>query len=236
MKIIKNLCNKYYDTNNVKYIVLHYTASPNGTAINVSNYFKNSKIQSSAHYVVDEENIVQCVPLNKGAYHAGKKQMNLESIGIEICCYKKNKKSLLANDKDWYFSNKTLDNVVYLILDLLKKYPNAKIIRHYDVTKKICPAPFVHSSEEYNTFLEHVKNKTYYNSNNINIVNITTKTEFKVRINTNALNIRQYPLSSSLITGCIKDRGVYTIVEQKGNWGKLKSGKGWIYLTYTKKI
>jgi len=28
----------------------------------------------------------------------------------------------------------------------------------------------------------------------------------------------------------------YTIVEEKGGWGKLKSGAGWIYLKYTQKI
>ena len=31
-------------------------------------------------------------------------------------------------------------------------------------------------------------------------------------------------------------RQVYTIVEQKGNWGRLKSGAGWISLSYTKKV
>ena len=36
--------------------------------------------------------------------------------------------------------------------------------------------------------------------------------------------------------GCIRDYGTYTIVETSGNWGKLKSGAGWICLDYTKRV
>ena len=38
------------------------------------------------------------------------------------------------------------------------------------------------------------------------------------------------------INGAITDRGVYTIIEQKNSWGKLKSGAGWINLKYTKSV
>ena len=57
-----------------------------------------------------------------------------------------------------------------------------------------------------------------------------------VRITASVLNIRKGPGTSYAVTGQIKDRGVYTIVEQKGNWGRLKSGAGWISLSYTKKV
>ena len=32
------------------------------------------------------------------------------------------------------------------------------------------------------------------------------------------------------------DKGVYTIVQTSGNWGKLKSGAGWICLDYTTRV
>jgi uncharacterized protein YgiM (DUF1202 family) len=38
------------------------------------------------------------------------------------------------------------------------------------------------------------------------------------------------------IVGSIRRNEVYTIVETSGEWGKLKSGAGWIYLPYTKKL
>ena len=59
---------------------------------------------------------------------------------------------------------------------------------------------------------------------------------FMVKVTADALNIRKGPGTEYTITGVIKDKGCYTIIEQQGNWGKLKSGAGWISLRYTKKI
>ena len=61
---------------------------------------------------------------------------------------------------------------------------------------------------------------------------------YLVKINTAALNIRKGAGTNYDVVGCIRDRGVYTIVaESKGQgstkgWGKLKSGAGWISLDY----
>ena len=59
---------------------------------------------------------------------------------------------------------------------------------------------------------------------------------FKVKITCQVLNIRKGPGTNYGINGVIRDRGIYTIVEKKGTWGKLKSGAGWISLNYTKKV
>lgn len=64
----------------------------------------------------------------------------------------------------------------------------------------------------------------------------STFAPYLVRITASVLNIRKGPGTSYAVTGQIKDRCVYTIVEQKGNWGRLKSGAGWISLSYTKKV
>ena len=66
---------------------------------------------------------------------------------------------------------------------------------------------------------------------------ITADTEtFKVKVDTDVLNIRKTPSTKSAIVGQIKKNEIYTIVEKDGDWGKLKSGAGWIHLGYTKKI
>ena len=51
------------------------------------------------------------------------------------------------------------------------------------------------------------------------------------------LNIRKGPSTSYDITGVVKYGEAFTIVETKDNWGKLKSGVGWISLSekYVKK-
>lgn len=65
--------------------------------------------------------------------------------------------------------------------------------------------------------------------------------DYKVKITTNALNIRSGPGTDYSKVGMIVDKGIYTIVDQENGkgakkWGKLKSGAGWISLDYTKKI
>ena len=58
---------------------------------------------------------------------------------------------------------------------------------------------------------------------------------YTVKIMVDELNIRKGPGTNYPVVGCIKDHGVYTIVEEQNGWGKLKSGAGWICLQYTKK-
>lgn len=60
--------------------------------------------------------------------------------------------------------------------------------------------------------------------------------EFLVKVEANGLNIRKGPSTSHGINGVIRDKGTYTIVETSGNWGRLKSGAGWISLDYTKRV
>lgn len=72
----------------------------------------------------------------------------------------------------------------------------------------------------------------------------TAPTVFKpylVKVTASVLNIRKQATTGSAVTGTIRDKGVYTIVEEASGagatrWGKLKSGAGWISLDYTKKV
>lgn len=80
--------------------------------------------------------------------------------------------------------------------------------------------------------------------NSITVSSTTTKStfkEYKVKVNTDALNIRSGAGTNYKVIGTIKDRGTYTIIdESKGTgadkWGKLKSGTGWIALDFCKKV
>ena len=59
---------------------------------------------------------------------------------------------------------------------------------------------------------------------------------YRVRITASSLNVRKEPNASAKITTTVKKDNVFTIVEEKNGWGKLKSGAGWINLSYTKKL
>ena len=65
----------------------------------------------------------------------------------------------------------------------------------------------------------------------------TPKTEFPylVIIDTDILNVRAGASTATKVTTQVKRNQVYTIVAEDGEWGKLKSGAGWINLKYTKK-
>lgn len=59
---------------------------------------------------------------------------------------------------------------------------------------------------------------------------------YRVKVLNGALNIRKGPGTNYDIVGVIRDYGVYTIIETRGTWGRLKSGVGWIALGWCSKI
>lgn len=65
----------------------------------------------------------------------------------------------------------------------------------------------------------------------------TSKTvNYRVRITTDSLNVRKEPNATAKVATTVKKGNVFTIVEEKNGWGKLKSGAGWINLAYTTKL
>ena len=144
----------------IKYIVVHYTAAPNDSAEGEARYFAGNFTGSSAHYFVDEKSIFQSVDDSDTAWHCGADRYfhsecrNINSIGIELCCKKVSLSTRNASDNDWYFAEETLRNAAELIRELMLIYniPLSNVLRHYDITHKICPAPFVHNESDWIIF------------------------------------------------------------------------------------
>ena len=153
--------------NSIKYIVVHYTAGNGDTAMNNAQYFhNNSGLQASAHYFVGfDGEIWQCVEDQNIAWHCGASSYkhpecrNANSIGIEMCMRKRGTQTLGATDRDWYFENKTVQSTIELVRYLMEKYhiPADHVIRHYDVTGKICPKYFVENEDAWSNFKEDVQ-------------------------------------------------------------------------------
>jgi hypothetical protein len=59
---------------------------------------------------------------------------------------------------------------------------------------------------------------------------------YLVKVTAASLNYRSAPGVTNSILGQIHRGEIYTIVEEKNGWGKLKSGVGWINLNYVKKV
>lgn len=143
---------------NNTYIVIHYVGAVSTAKNNADNLYNNdyrgTDKEASAHYFVDEISIWQSVEDKDRAWHCDgglqgdkghtfyKKCTNLNSIGIEMCCK-------ITSSGYWYFQDSTVQNTVELVISLMKKYniPIENVIRHYDVTGKICPAPYVNEQE-----------------------------------------------------------------------------------------
>lgn len=132
-------------------IVVHYTANPGSSAEANRNYFENLRKKkttyASSHFVIGiEGEIIQCVPLDEIAYCSNNR--NADTISIECCHPKKNGK----------FTEETYESLIELTAWLCGKYNLSKdqIIRHYDVTGKICPKYFVEHEDKWEEFKDEV--------------------------------------------------------------------------------
>ncbi len=143
--------NRLGDTSRIKYIVLHYVGATGGAEANC-RYYASKYIGASAHYYVGfDGEIWQSVEDGDIAWHCGAKSYrhpecrNSNSIGIELCV--RNKGSQAADSRDWYFEEATVTAAIELTRELMEKYgvPAERVIRHYDVTGKICPNPYVYN-------------------------------------------------------------------------------------------
>ena len=143
-------------TARIKYIVIHYFGGL-ATAQNLAQYWAREYAGASAHYAVGHAGeVFQIVDDDDVAWHCGansythKECRNSNSIGIEMAVKKRNTATLSATDKDWYFTKETVAAAAELTRQLMKKYniPADHVIRHYDVTGKICPNPYVYNVTE----------------------------------------------------------------------------------------
>lgn len=162
MQIQQNITNTnrtIQPNRDIKYLVIHYVGAIS-TAYNNTVYFKHQNRGASAHYFVDEKSIWQCVLDKDIAWHCGSETgkyvhsdcRNNNSIGIELCCK-------LHTAGSWYFELDTVINATWLVARLAKEYgiPASNILRHWDITGKCCPEPWVRDMEAWNGFLNAVK-------------------------------------------------------------------------------
>ena len=143
----------------VLYLVIHYVGALGDAMQNAAYYGTTPGIKASAHYFVghaeDGADIWGSVPEDCIASHCGRTDnkykhptcRNANSIGIEMCCHQ---------DKagNWYFDQETIDRTVELARDIMARYgiDVDHVLRHYDVTGKICPAPFVFDTAAWEQF------------------------------------------------------------------------------------
>ena len=132
-------------------IVVHYLGNPRTSAQENHDYFESLKdlkdVSMSANYVVGTKGeIIQCVPDGEVAYAS--QSYNDHSISIENCHMTESGK----------LTKQTYDSLVKLTAYLAELHglDRSQIIRHYDVTEKICPKYFVEHPDAWEEFLDDV--------------------------------------------------------------------------------
>jgi len=223
-----------------KAVIIHWTANTGrgANAMANRNYFntkpaiydaKGNKTYASAHYVVDDKTIVQCIPDNELAYHVGATsyQPNMRSllnipasdspnyytIGIEMC---------INSDGDF---EKTKQNTIELTRYLLEKYGLTinNVFRHYDITGKNCPAMMVSNAADWQQFLNDVAG---------------SKRELakeRLKVNVDLLNVRtgagtNFSIQRKLYFGDIVEK-----IGEDGVWYQIAANE-WVHSSYVDKL
>ena len=205
-------------------IFLHHMAG-NLTVKQCGNVFKSRA--ASAHYGINGKNIGQYVDEADTAWHCGNFSYNQRSIGIE-----------LANDQGasgkWHVSDKTIETAIKLIADICKRNGISKLNYTGDLSGNLCMHCWVAATACPGTYL---KTKFKYIADEVNkiLAGKTPDVPFLVKVTIKKLYIRKGPGTSYKNKGFIKP-GVYTITKVDGDWGKLKSGAGWISLKYASRV
>ena len=133
-------------------IAIHYVGNPGTTAAQNHSFFTNlaqtGETYASSHFLVGlDGEVLQNVPLNEVAYCSN--QRNDDTISIE-CCHP---------DDSGEFTSATYESLVRLTRWLMEEYglDTSQVIRHYDVTGKLCPKAFVERPEAWEQFQADLK-------------------------------------------------------------------------------
>ncbi len=138
-------------TGKITGIVIHYVGNPNTSAKANRNYFaslaKSGATSASSNFIVGlEGEIIECVPLGEIAYASNNR--NRDTVSIE-CCHP---------DAEGKFNEATYASLIKLcrfLVDLYDLEPE-DIIRHYDVTGKLCPVYYVNNEDAWHALVNDI--------------------------------------------------------------------------------
>ncbi|MEG1543063.1 MAG: N-acetylmuramoyl-L-alanine amidase [Tannerellaceae bacterium] len=226
-------------TKKIRKITPHHMAGK-GTVEQCGEGFAARSRKASANYGIDSVGHVGMYVEEKNRSWASSSTANDdEAITIEV-----------ANDEvggQWHVSDVALAKLIDLCEDICRRNGIEKLVftgdkkgnltQHNYFAATACPGPYLKSkfpyiAEQVNARLGGAPATPATPSP----VEDAVKLPYKVRVIASELNIRSGPGTKFTVTGSIKDKGVYTIIAVQNGWGKLKSGAGWISLSFTQKV
>ena len=133
---------------------------------------------------------------------------------------------------NWTVSDKAMTSLIDLCVDICKRNgiqrlnftgdKTGNLTMHCYFKSTLCPGPYL-------------KSKFPYIASEVNkrLGAEAAPEPFIVQITASSLNVRKGPGTSYAVAQTVSKGQSFTIVQQQGGWGKLKSGVGWISLKYT---
>ena len=136
-------------------LVIHYVGNAGTSAMDNREYFEDLKdthiTSASSHFIISMDGeIVQCIPLSEVAYASNDR--NNDTIAIE-CCHP---------EADGKFSDATYASLVELSAFLCKSFHinPQELLRHYDVSGKLCPLYYVEHPDEWQELKDRIEART----------------------------------------------------------------------------
>ena len=252
--LTQNDCYKTNRTIAVKGLMLHSVGCPQPKAEVFLKNWNRSDVEACVHAFIDGNTgtVYQTLPWNHRGWHGGGKSNNTH-IGVEMCEPATIRYTGGASFKDLdpvatkKVVLRTYNAAVELFAFLCEEYnlnPLTDIISHSE--GHALGIASGHADPEHlwksfglsmNAFRNAVQAQMKKGGEVAPVKpENATQGEFRVKVTASVLNIRSGAGMTFPVVGTIRDKGVYTIIEQNGTWGRLKSKVGWIHLDYTKKV
>ncbi len=202
-----------------EFIVVHNTAN-DATAENEVAYMIGNKNQVSFHYAVDDQEVVQGVPINRNTWHAGdgNGEGNRKGISIEICYSKSGGTRFDQAEK----------NAAHFIATLLRErgWSIEKVKKHQDFSNKYCPHRTL--DKGWNGFIQMIK--SYLNDIPV-ISSQGFKVGEKVRVKESAT---QYATGQAL--AWFVKGSIYEVTKVAGDKLLLSDIISWVWIDDVEKV
>jgi len=231
----------------VKGLVIHWTATPGASDENEVKFFDGADggggRYASAHLFVDRDSARLDIPLDEVAYHANDHACRIPKLAATASYYKNGGANLTAIgiemcvEKDGTIHAETITRTVQVAAALCKQFglnPVADIYRHYDITGKNCPAPWVAKPAEFTTFKNRVAAEVQTGKTVAPVAPVQTGGGIigQVRVTADGLNIRTGPGTSYPSKGKAITNRVYNVTANVNDWHEIivRDGeKGWVF-------
>ena len=201
-----------------EFIVVHNTAN-DATAQNEVAYMIGNKNQVSFHYAVDDQEVVQGIPINRNAWHAGdgNGEGNRKGISIEICYSKSGGTRFDQAEK----------NAAHFIATLLRErgWGIEKVKKHQDFRNKYCPHRTL--DKGWNGFIQMIKSYL----NDMPVTSSSFKVGEKVRVKESAT---QYATGQEL--AWFVKGSIYEVTKVAGDKLLLSDIISWVWIDDVEKV